>query len=241
MKTTPLAVLGILAATALAGCADTTPSYTIDVTADDFVQGIDNPYLPWIQGAWWEYEVVVEGGLETIEVRVLNETRLIMGVEATVVRDTVRFNGVPIEDTWDWYAQDRDGNVWYLGEDTVEYEDGVIVNDAGAWEWGVDGALPGIIMFAEPDTSQGTYYQEFYPGEAEDQGEVIGVGHLVEHHGTEYTDTVSVREFSRLDPGVEEVKTYVAGIGMVVGRETGGPDAGTEELLVDHFVPPLPA
>ena len=100
---------------------------------------------------------------------------MIEGITATVVRDTVYVDGELAEDTYDWYAQDKDGNVWYLGEDTHEYEDGEAVNAKGAWEYGKDGALPGIVMLADPEVGD-AYRQEYYEGEAEDMGEVLEVG-----------------------------------------------------------------
>ena len=98
-----------------------------------------------------------------------------MGVSTTVVRDTVTIDGALVEDTYDWYAQDQEGNVWYFGEETAEYEDGEIVSTAGAWEAGVDGALPGIVMEADPTVGD-SYRQEYYPGEAEDMAEVVQTG-----------------------------------------------------------------
>ena len=110
--------------------------YAPELDPADFVAVIDNPYLPFTPGMRWVYEGEEDGETERVEVEVLDETRVIQGITATVVRDTVYVDGELAEDTYDWYAQDTDGNVWYLGEDTHEYEDGEAVNAEGAWEYG---------------------------------------------------------------------------------------------------------
>ena len=122
-----------------------------------------------------------------------------MGISATVVRDTVYVDGELVEDTYDWFAQDNDGNVWYLGEDTHEYEDGVAVNAEGAWEAGVDGALPGIVMPADPAVGD-AYRQEYYAGEAEDMGEVLEVGVARSIALGDYDDVVVTRTGPRSSP-----------------------------------------
>ena len=109
---------------------------------------------------------------ETITVEVLDERRDVMDVETIVVHDVVTIDGEVIEDTYDWYAQDADGNVWYFGEDTTAYEDGVASTE-GAWEAGVGDAMPGIVMPATPAVSDTGYRQEYDPGNAEDMGQVV--------------------------------------------------------------------
>jgi hypothetical protein len=92
-------------------------AYTVTLTAADFVERIDNPYLPFLPGSKWVYEATLEDGtVERNEIEVLQETRAVNGVAATVVHDTVFVGGQLVEETYDWYAQDKDGNVWYLGE-----------------------------------------------------------------------------------------------------------------------------
>jgi hypothetical protein len=147
-------------------------AYTVAVTAADFVSAIDNPYLPFIPGSKWVYEATLEDGtVERNVVEVLQETRDVNGVNATVIHDTVYLEDQLVEETYDWYAQDKDGNVWYLGEEVDNYENGQLVDHAGSWEWGKDGALPGIIMWADPAAHMNEeYYQEYYAGEAEDRG-----------------------------------------------------------------------
>ena len=145
--------------------------YAPTLDPENFVDVVDNPYFPLLPGSRWVYEGDSDGVAERVEVDVVDERRDIAGISATVVRDTVYVDGEITEDTYDWFAQDADGNVWYLGEDTHEFENGVAVNDAGAWEHGVDGALAGIVMPAEPTVGH-AYRQEFYEGEAEDMGEI---------------------------------------------------------------------
>jgi hypothetical protein len=199
----------------------------IDPTA--FVEQIDNPYLPYAVGSRWVYEGMVDGALERTEVEVLDERREVMGISAIVVRDTVYADGEMVEDTYDWFAQDADGNVWYLGEDTHEYEDGVAVSAAGAWEAGVDGALPGIVMPAEPAVGD-AFRQEYYPGEAEDMGEILEVGVSRSIALGEYDDVVVMENWTPLEPEIIEEKWYARGVGTIYEGETGG-DGGSAELV----------
>ena len=108
-----------------------------------------------------------QGGEQRVEVTVTDRTKTIMGIEARVVHDVVSEDGQVVEDTFDWYAQDADGNIWYLGEDTKEYENGKLTTTEGSWEAGVDGAQPGIILPANPEPGL-EYRQEYYEDEAED-------------------------------------------------------------------------
>ena len=136
-------------------------NYQPNVDPNNFVDVIDNPYLPYPVGASWTYEGTEDGETESVEVTVTPQRKEIMGISATVVRDTVTTaDGEVVEDTYDWFAQDRDGNVWYLGEDSTEFEDGKAVSTSGSWEAGVDGALPGIVMQAHPEVGQ-AYRQEY--------------------------------------------------------------------------------
>ncbi|MCB1682699.1 MAG: hypothetical protein H6858_04690 [Rhodospirillales bacterium] len=213
------------------------PVHMPDISASDF-EGItvDNPYFPLIPGTKWVYEGMTDEGLERIVVEVLNETQIINGVEATVVRDSVYLDGELKEDTTDWYAQDRDGNVWYLGEDTAEYEGGVVVNTHGTFMWGVDGAQPGIIMFADPSAHVNeTYKQESYIGEAEDTATLLSVNEtLAVLYGT-FTNVVKTLEFTPLEPFLQEQKYYVEGIGFIkqVNLRTG------EEFNLVEFYRPV--
>jgi hypothetical protein len=203
----------------------------IDTDPAAFTVDIDNEYWPMEPGAQWTYREVDEEGQElAVVVTVSSETKKVAnGVTARIVRDTVTENGEVVEDTFDWYAQDTEGNVWYLGEDTAEFESGVITSRAGAWEAGVDGALPGIIMPAVPRDDM-KYRQEFSKGEAEDNGEVLGVEEQVEVAAGHYDDAVLTKDTTTLEPDVVEYKLYARGVGPVLTLGVSG-GGGREELV----------
>ena len=160
--------LSLAAAQEATPAAPATPSYPVTIDPANFVETVDNPYFPLTPGTTWVYEGESDGEAERNEVTVTDETKTILGVTCVVVRDVVLIDGEIVEDTLDWYAQDADGNVWYMGEAVQDFEDGELVSTEGSWEAGVDGAQPGIIMLADPQV--GDYYQqELYEGEAEDQ------------------------------------------------------------------------
>jgi hypothetical protein len=208
--------------------------YEPTIDPSNFVEGVDNPYYPMVPGTVWVYEGMSEEGLERIEFRVLDETRTVMGVECVVVRDTVSIDGEVIEDTYDWFAQDVDGNVWYFGEDSKEIERGQVVSTAGSWEAGVDGALPGIIMLAEPYVGL-TYRQEFYEGEAEDMATVLDLDGTVTVSGTTYDDVLILKAFTPLDPDAIEYNFVVPGIGIVAEGPLDAP--GERVVMVEHTLP----
>jgi hypothetical protein len=183
----------------------------------DFVATIDNPYLPWPVGATWTYE----GGEERNVVTVLGDTRMVLGIPTTVVHDQVFTGGELTEDTFDWYAQDKAGNVWYLGEDTKELEGGKVTSTEGSWEAGVDGAQPGIVMLANP-TVGAAYRQEYKKGEAEDVAKVIAPSGPVTVKAGTYDDLVVTQETTALEPTILEHKTYARGVGIVLEQVIKG-------------------
>ena len=196
--------------------------YAPDIHAADFVQVINNPYLPLTLGSRWAYEGESDGEVERVEVVVTDERRTVMGVEVTVVRDTVTdAGGELVEDTLDWFAQDRDGNVWYFGEESKDYEDGEVASTEGSWEAGVDGALPGIVMPARPTVGD-AYRQEYYEGEAEDMGEVIRVGERKAVPFGDFDDVVVTRDWNPLEADVVEEKFYARGTGLIFETKTEG-------------------
>jgi hypothetical protein len=182
---------------------------------------IDNPYLSFTPGTTFTYESETEEGTEEDIVTVTDETKVILGVTARVVRDTVYLDGELIEDTFDWFAQDKEGNVWYLGEDTKEYENGQVVSTEGSWEAGVDGAEGGIVMLADPQVGD-TYRQEWYPEHAEDAAEVVSLNEEVTVPYGTFTNCLQTREFSTLDPDLNEYKYYCSDVGTV-----------TQEVVID--------
>jgi len=179
----------------------------------DFVLGVNNTYFPLVPGTTFVYE-----GAEHVEVHVTNSTRTVMGVVCVVVRDMVSEDGAVVEDTYDWYAQDVHGNVWYFGEDSKEYEDGEMVSTAGSWEAGVGGARPGIVMLAHPHVGL-TYRQEYLKGEAEDMGTVLSLDAAVTVPAGTYSGALRTKDFTPLEPGVLEHKYYAPGVGLVLEEE----------------------
>ena len=160
----------------------------------------------------------------------LDETYTVaLGIEARVVRDTVTNDGEIVEDTRDWYAQDSDGNVWYLGEDTAEYENGELISTEGSWEAGVDGALPGIAMPGDPRPGT-SYRQEYLAEEAEDEAAVLSTQEMVDGPTGTYTDVLLTRDTNPLEPDVAELKFYARGIGQILVVQTSG-GAAREELV----------
>jgi hypothetical protein len=224
-------VAGVVMALAFVGCEDsvTGPDYD-PVLPTSWAGAVSNPHFPLAPGTTLSYEAETDEGLETTVVEVLTGTRLINGVAATRVRDRVYLDGELIEDTEDWFAQDAAGNVWYLGEDTKEYEDGAVVSTEGSWEWGVDGALPGIIMWADPAAHVGEEYrQEFAEGEAEDWGKVVAMGEAVTVTFGAFTNCLKTEDWNGLESGGREFKYYCPGIGLVLETPVTGP--GRTELV----------
>jgi hypothetical protein len=212
-----------------------TGTYAFDLKPADFVERVDNPYFPLLPTTRWVYEGQGEDGLERIEIEALSETRQVMGITATVVHDTVYLDGEMIEGTYDWYAQDKQGNVWYLGEDVSNYENGELVDKAGSWEAGVDEALPGIIMYANPADHIGEVYrQEYYQGEAEDMAELLSASESLTIPLGSFTDVVKTKDYTPLEPDQLENKYYAQGIGVV--KEVNV-NSGEEALLIE-FTPP---
>ncbi|HEY0950784.1 hypothetical protein [Nocardioides sp.] len=196
----------------------------------EFTADVTNPWFPLEPGTRWTYRETTEDG-EVVRVVVTATTvtrEIANGVTARVVRDTVTLHGEVIEDTLDWYAQDEDGTVWYLGEDTAEFEGGKIATREGSFEAGVDGAQAGVIMPASPEVGM-TYRQEYYEGEAEDNGEVLALGERASVPAGEYDDLVKTADTTPLEPDVLEHKYYASGVGLVLtlDKEAGG----REELL----------
>jgi hypothetical protein len=195
----------------------------------DFVAVIDNPYMPFTPGSKWRYEGMSDGVREINEVTVTDRHQRVLGIDAVVVHDVVESGGAVTEDTIDWYAQDKEGNVWYLGEQSKEFAPGEPVSTAGSWEAGVDGALPGIVMPAVPRTGD-AYRQEYYAGEAEDLMKVIATDHRATVEAGSYTSVVVTEEWNPLEPKVIENKSYARGVGMVLEEGVRGA-SGRSELV----------
>ena len=197
----------------------------------DFTTRIDNPYFPLRPGTRQVYrETDAEGHEMRVVVRVTRRTkRVASGIVGRVVRDTVTEDGKLVEDTFDWYAQDREGNVWYLGERTTEYENGKPVSTDGSFEDGVDGARRGIVMLARPRIGR-EYAQERAPGVAEDRARVLSRDEQVEVPAGHFRHVLMTRDWNPLEPKVNEYKFYAPGVGVVLALTVSG-GGDREELL----------
>jgi hypothetical protein len=237
-------IVGLIAVVAIAvsGCGDSQsssddapslPQADEAVTLDpsEFTTQIDNRYWPMRPGDRWVFsEIDADGTKQKVVVTVTDETKqLANGVTARVVHDIVSAGGETVEDTYDWYAQDAEGNVWYMGEDTKEYENGKVKTTAGSWEAGVDGAQPGIAVPANPEPGM-TYRQEHLAGEAEDRAEVLSVDEFVEVPAGSYKDVLMTKDFTPLQPEVLEHKFFAPDVGPVLALGISG-GSSREELL----------
>lgn len=201
----------------VSGCATSTTNeiYDPQINPADFISGVNNKYFSLIPGSTLIYEAKTDEGTERIEVTTLNETRTVMGVECIIVWDRVFLNDELMEDTLDWFAQDKEGNVWYFGEDSKEIKDGQVISRAGSWESGIDEAKPGIIMSANPEIGV-QYRQEYYKGQAEDMGEVIAIDEKVEVPYGSFEHCLKTRDWTPLEKNTDEYKYYSSEIGAVV-------------------------
>lgn len=206
------------------------PSLQLD--PGNFVSVIDNPYFPLEPGTTFIYRGETEGTPTRNVTTVTSDTKVILGVTTTVVHDQAYEDGVLVEDTFDWYAQDKDGNVWYFGEDTKELdESGNVISTEGSWEAGVGGAEPGIIMEANPKKGD-KYQQEFAADVAEDMAQVIGFeDSFCVRYGC-FEDVLVTKEWTPLERGVVENKYYAKGVGFIFGEMVKGGDEQTELVRV---------
>jgi hypothetical protein len=212
---------------------DGTEEYSPVINPADFVDNINNPYFPLVPGTTFFYEGESEDETIRTEVFVTSETRVVMGVNTTVIRDREWEDDELVEETFDWYAQDKNGNIWYFGEESKDFEDGKLVSTEGSWEAGVNGAQPGILI--EGKTQVGDIYrQEYLMGEAEDMAEVLALNESVSVEYGSFENCLKTKEWNPLEPGSEENKYYATGIGLLLEMETKG---GSERLeLVDITV-----
>jgi hypothetical protein len=240
-----MAAVGVLAAALVAGLVvaanvgASSPNSGLPQGSDpvnldpaDFSADIDNPRWPMTVGSRWVYRVTdsSDGSKKRDVIKVTNKTKMIAdGIEARVVSDIVRDHGKPIEVTKDWYAQDSAGNVWYFGEHTIEYKHGKPI-DNGSWEAGVDGALPGIALPANPTVGL-SYREEYSKGEAEDQSRVLALDAQAEVPAGHYTDVLMTEDFSPIEPRVSELKFYAKGSGQAVLAVDVSGGSEREELV----------
>jgi hypothetical protein len=181
-------------------------------------------------GTTFVYEGKTKDATEGDVVAVTSDTKNIMGVECVVVNDRVTEDGKLTEKTYDWYAQDKEGNVWYFGEDSKEYENGKVVSTKGSWQAGLDGAKPGIIMPADPKVGE-TYRQEYYKGKAEDMAKVLSLDESATVPYGSFDHVLMTNEWTPLEPNIAEHKYYAAGVGNILEVAVKGPQERLE--LVD--------
>jgi len=196
----------------------------------NFVAGIDHLYLPYAPGTTFLYEAETDEGLEVNEVYVTDQTKEIVGVTCMVIRDLVWVEGELREETYDWFAQDVVGDIWYFGEDSTEYNEDGSTSKEGSWEAGVDGALAGVLMPGDPQPGL-TYQQEYYEDVAEDTAKVLRPNATASVAYGDFEDCLVTKEWTPLAPGEVEHKVYAPGVGLVLVRELKGPTVRVE--LID--------
>ena len=213
-------------ASALASAAAATPEalFAPRFDPDSFVRKVDNRFFPLVPGTRFVYLGHEDGEPVRNVTYVTTDRKTILGISAIVVLDRLfTADGELIEKTFDWYAQDTRGNVWYLGENTAELENGKVVSTEGSWEAGVQGARAGIIMPAHPTVGK-HYRQEFLQGEAEDEAVIVARGLDVTVPYGSFHNCLRTVEFTRLEPGIKEAKLYCPGVGTVKDKGVQGSD-----------------
>lgn len=195
-----------------------------EIEPEDFVKEVDNQYFPLKPGTKFFYEGSKEGVPTTNEVFITHETKMILEVECTVVRDLAYEDGMLAESTFDWYAQDDEGNVWYFGEDTRELDSaGNVISTQGSWEAGVNNARPGIIMLGKPKVGK-RYQQEIAPGTAMDMAQVRSLNQYKCVPYDCFDHLLMTKEWSLLDRGVIDHKFYAPGVGFILEINVKGGD-----------------
>lgn len=222
----------LLAGTFLAGGVSThQASAQALINPSDFSTKVDNPYFTLTPGATFDYKRSnADGTTEIVKTVVTNQTRQVLGVKTLVIWDRAWLDGKLIEDTYDWYAQSRDGNVWYFGEDTKQYKDGSVIGTKGSWEGGVNGAEPGIIMKARPQVGD-SYRQEYSKGIAEDTAQVLALDKAVSTPYGSFTGCLQTLDTSTLDPNLKEHKYYCPQAGGNVTLVVDTTNNEREELV----------
>lgn len=241
-RNTLLVIIAALSGVPGSGCGPeraTAPTFsnsqlpTFPSDPSGFVAGIDNPYLAFAPRRVFHYQSQTAEGVETNTVEVTNRTKLILGITATVVHDQAYLDGALVEDTFDWYAQDTQGNVWYLGEDSRQVQNGVVVGTEGSWEAGVNGASAGLIMLAQPKVGT-QYQQEFAAGVAEDMARVMSLSATADVAYGAFTGCLKTEEWTPLEPGAREAKFYCPGVGLVLELEARGGGVRNELTSIEN-------
>ena len=206
-------------------------SYNPNLDPARFTDKITNPYYSLTPGSVRVTKGTKDGVPQLHTTTVTHQTKRIAGVRCLVVKDIVTTNGALVEKVSDWYAQDSQGNVWYFGEATADYEKGVVVSTKGSWETGVDGAKAGIIMPAKPKPGP-AFYSEFRPGVAEDKAQVLRVNDTITvPYGGPYRHVVVIRDSNPLDPQLVSHKWYVKGVGLLRTTRVGSSHKEFADLI----------
>jgi hypothetical protein len=218
------AVTGVIAAaTRVSNAPASGTDYEPVLDPANFVSVIDNPYFPLPVGRTLVYEGIKDGQSQVDTVTVTNQTKVIEGITARMVSDVSTHDGALLEKTFDFYAQDKQGNVWYLGEDTTAFLANGKTDTSGSWMAGVNDAEPGIIMEADPQIPD-AYRQEFLVGQAEDTAWVVERGGTVSVPYGKVRNTLKTLEATRIEPGSYDLKVYAPGIGIVLEQSLTGPN-----------------
>jgi hypothetical protein len=183
---------------------------------------VDNPWFPLKPGTTYVYRGIKDGQPSRDVLKVTHKTKEIQGAACIVVQDLLYIRGKVHERTTDWYTQDKDGNVWYFGEQTAEFDkQGRVTSTEGTWQAGRNGAIPGIFFPANPKLGR-SGRQEFYKGHAEDHFEVVGLNVTVKVPYMSSKRALLTKEWTPLEPGVLDHKFYVRGIGTVLEQTVKG-------------------
>ena len=208
----------LIASVATVAAAQKPKDWNPEINPANFVSVVDNQYFPLTPGHSYRFQQ--RGGDETLLIEVTSQTKNVMGVQTIVVRETAAVGGQTVEISDNWYAQDRDGNVWYFGEATQNYENGIPGSTDGSWEAGVGGALPGIIMKASPQHGD-TYFQEYAQGVAEDMANVLSMGGSETTPYQTFSNVLRTKEWTALSNSSLEHKYYAPGIGLIIEEDKG--------------------
>jgi len=231
-------VAALLATSAAPARALANPSKPLKIGANyhpkidprKFTNKVTNPYFPLVPGKTLHYTGIRDGRPTQHVFTVTRQTRVVMGVRCAVIKDIVTQNQSLVEKTTDWYAQDDKGNVWYFGEDTAEYQNGVVTSTAGTWEAGVDKAQPGIVMPANPKLGV-WYQQEYRPGIALDRARFLSLNTKVRVPAGSFSRVIVTFDLNPLDPSKKERKWYAPGVGFVQAILHGGGHSETTKLV----------
>jgi hypothetical protein len=210
----------ILCAVALALIGEAREPYRPAIDPANFTHVVSNSYFALVPGTTLTY--LEEDGREKRENRftVTRQTKTVMAVKCLVVHDTVTLDGVLAEETFEYYAQDKQGAVWLFGESSKEFKSFGRVDTSSSWEAGVQGAQPGIVMPARPKVGD-RYRQQYHANVAEDIGQIIALNESVTVPSGTYGGCIKTREWSMLESGTSK-KWYAKGVGLVRAESTDG-------------------